>query len=285
MKVFKKKELLQNYVLDLKSIGLSIGFVPTMGALHQGHISLVKASQAQNQITIVSIFVNPTQFDNLEDLKKYPYTLEKDLKLLEENNCDVVFTPSTSEMYGNSTSKETFDFGGIENQMEGAFRKGHFDGVGTIVKRLFEVVKPHRSYFGEKDFQQLQIIKKLVDIEQFDIEVIGCPIHREKNGLAMSSRNQRLTTEEKEEAGLIFRSLSYVKENYKEAHLENLKNWVKKEFENNPSLTLEYFTIAEESSLESIEKKEENQKPRAFIAAFLNSVRLIDNLALHDSVL
>jgi len=198
MKVFNKVNELENQ-LNLINNEQTIGFVPTMGALHKGHLSLIKKAKKENDIVVVSIFINPTQFDNSEDLKKYPKTLDKDLELLKSVNCDYVFTPNVSEVYQDDISANSFDFGGIENEMEGKFRKGHFDGVGTIVKRLFEIVKPNKAYFGEKDFQQLQIIKKLTEIENLPIEIIGCKIFREKDGLAMSSRNTRLTKEQREE--------------------------------------------------------------------------------------
>ncbi len=282
MQIFREKELLQNYLSDFHSNENSIGFVPTMGALHHGHLSLVSSSQQENKVTVVSIFVNPTQFDNAEDLEKYPNTLENDLFLLQQIKCDVVFVPNASEMYEDGLISEHFDFGGIESQMEGAFRKGHFDGVGTIVKRFFEIIKPTKAYFGEKDFQQLQIIKKLVDIENLPTQVIGCPIYREKNGLAMSSRNKRLTKEQQEGASLIYKTLQLAKENYSNKTISDINDLIQKEFLNHSLLTLEYFTIADEKTLESIDKKDESKSPRAFIAAFLNSVRLIDNLALYN---
>lgn len=282
MQIFREKELLRSYLSNFHSRKNSIGFVPTMGALHQGHLSLVAASQKDNEVTVVSIFVNPTQFDNLNDLKKYPNTLEKDLHLLKKINCDAVFVPNAHEMYNNDISSEYFDFGGIENQMEGAFRKGHFDGVGTIVKRLFQLIEPSKAYFGEKDFQQLQIIKRLVEIEKLPIHVIGCPIHRETTGLAMSSRNQRLTAEQQEQAAFIYKTLALAKELFPEKTIPQINSIVKNEFEKHPTLSLEYFIIADETTLLSIETKKESRNPRAFIAAYLNSVRLIDNLSLYN---
>lgn len=280
MQTFKQKDLLQKYLTSFDNKNKTIGFVPTMGALHQGHLSLVTNSKNENDITVVSIFVNPTQFDNKQDLETYPNTLNEDLILLKKINCDVVFIPDSFEMYGNSLVSEHFDFGGIENEMEGAFRKGHFNGVGTIVKRLFEIVKPNKAYFGEKDFQQLQIIKKLVETEHLSVSIIGCPIHRETNGLAMSSRNKRLSIDQRNEAGFIFNILSEVKKSYDSSSIEHQLVWVKEQFKNHPSLELEYFTIADEITLKPIRQKKQGQKARAFVAAFLNSVRLIDNMAL-----
>lgn len=280
MLVFKEKKSLHTFLSNQKSKNSSIGFVPTMGALHSGHLSLVRESLKQNEITVVSIFVNPTQFDNAEDLEKYPNALENDLLLLEEVGCNVAFTPNANEMYGDSTVAEVFDFGGIENEMEGAFRKGHFNGVGTIVSKLFDIVKPTSAYFGEKDFQQLQIIKTLVEIKDYNINIVGCPILREENGLAMSSRNERLSENERLEASLIHNTLLKIKEVYNQNTIEELVTFVENTFKNNPHFELEYFSIADEKTLKTMSKKDNKKTPRAFIAVVVNSVRLIDNLSL-----
>lgn len=282
MQIFRQKELLQNHLNQTSEKGKSIGFVPTMGALHEGHFSLVRKSLSENDLTVVSIFVNPTQFDNPQDLEKYPNTLAQDLASLADLGCDVVFTPTSEDIYGNQAVAESFDFGGIEKQMEGAFRPGHFDGVGTIVKYLFAIVQPTKAYFGEKDFQQLQIVKKLVAIENLDIQVVGCPILREENGLAMSSRNQRLTAVERQAAGIIYQTLTRAKEKYKALSILQLQTWVQAEFEQHGLLALEYFTIAEEESLQKVTSKDQAQAPRAFIAAYFGDVRLIDNMALYN---
>ena len=193
----------------------TIGFVPTMGALHQGHLSLVEKSLLNNDLTIVSIFVNPTQFNNPEDLKKYPRNLESDIDKLQTVGEDIiVYAPTVDDIYEGNTVSKSFNFDGLENQMEGKFRPGHFEGVGTIVKRLFEIVKPTHAYFGEKDFQQLQIIKKLVEKENFPITIVGCPILREVNGLAMSSRNERLSPNERNAAAIIYHTLLEVKHKF-----------------------------------------------------------------------
>ena len=209
MRVFETILSLQKEITSLKKNN-SIGFVPTMGALHKGHLSLIKQAKLENNIVVVSIFVNPTQFDNKADLDKYPSTLENDLKLLKKVHCDLVFVPSVKEIYSEYIQSESFNFGGIENEMEGKFRDGHFNGVGTIVKRLFTIVKPNNAYFGEKDFQQLQIIKKLVEIEKLPIEIIGCKIFRENDGLAMSSRNTRLEPAYRDVAPFIFKTLKKI---------------------------------------------------------------------------
>src|SRR5699024_10613309 len=193
MRVFKQKEALISQLRAEKNNQKTIGLVPTMGALHKGHISLVSRALEQNDVVVVSIFINPTQFNNPKDLEKYPKTLEKDVSLLEELSDQIlIFAPSAAEMYQNDIKSEKFDFDGLEFQMEGKFIPGHFDGVGTIIKKLFKIVEPQRAYFGEKDFQQLQIIKKLTEKEKLDVEIIACPISREPSGLAMSSRNERL---------------------------------------------------------------------------------------------
>lgn len=279
MLVFNNIEKLQQHLSQIP-LESQIGFVPTMGALHQGHLSLIKQSQAENDISIVSIFVNPTQFDNLEDLEKYPRHLDNDLEQLKSVNCDIVFTPSANDLYNNEVTASQFNFGGLEDQMEGAFRKGHFDGVGTIVKRLFEIVNPNNAYFGEKDFQQLQIIRSLVEQHFSDITIHGCDIYREIDGLAMSSRNARLSKSQREEAPTIHKVLLQVKELFKDQTPKDIQTWVSDQFIKNSILTLEYFEIADESTLKTIKTKEIGKKYRAFIAINAGDIRLIDNISL-----
>jgi pantoate--beta-alanine ligase len=225
--------------------------------------------------------VNPTQFDKKEDLSNYPRTLEKDLALLKTVNCEVVFVPSVDEIYNGQTIASHFNFDGLEFQMEGKHRKGHFDGVGTIVKRLFEIVKPHKAYFGEKDFQQLQIIKKLVEKHAIPIEVIGCEIFRESDGLAMSSRNVRLTELQRKEAPFIHKTLKKAKVKFKEFSIFEVIKWVENEFEKNAVLDLEYFEIANIKTLKSAKIKNKKSVNRGFIAVFAGNIRLIDNIALN----
>ena len=280
MKVFYKNKSLQENLSKIK-MDASIGFVPTMGALHEGHLSLIKKAKSENKFIVVSIFVNPTQFDKKEDLVKYPRTLEKDLALLKTVDCDIVFVPSVSEIYNNHIKAETFEFDGLEFEMEGKHRKGHFDGVGTIVKRLLEIVKPEKAYFGEKDFQQLQIIKKLVKKYTIPIEVIGCEIFREKDGLAMSSRNVRLTELQRKEAPFIHKTLKAATKKFKEKSISEVVTWVKNEFQKNDLLTLEYFEIANIETLKSAKRKSKKSTYRGFIAVFAGKVRLIDNIALN----
>lgn len=283
MEIFSKKQPLKVFLSKLKAQNKSIGFVPTMGALHKGHLSLIKKAQKKNDIVVVSIFVNPTQFDNPEDLKKYPKTLENDIALLEKVKCDVVFHPSVDEIYAENITAKDFDFDGLEYQMEGKFRKGHFNGVGTIVKTLFEIIEPDKAYFGQKDFQQLQIIKNMVKKHQLDVKIKGCPIFRENDGLAMSSRNTRLTEIEREAAPFIYKTLKKVKKKFKSETIEHVNNWVLNQFKNNSVLDLEYFTIAEEKTLKTANSKEIDKKYRAFIAVFAGKIRLIDNVALKHS--
>lgn len=282
MKVFTTRKEIKTHIQSHFSQDQQIGFVPTMGALHAGHLSLIQESKNQNDVTVASIFVNPTQFDNTEDLKKYPRTLEKDIALLKESGCDIVFTPSIEEIYEQDVTSKQFDFDGLEKEMEGKFRLGHFDGVGTIVKALFEIITPTKAYFGEKDFQQLQIIRKMVAKHQLPLEVIGCPIFRESNGLAMSSRNERLSKEQREEASIIYQTLKKAKEQFALKPLEELNNWVQSQFENHSYFRLEYFTIADESTLKTVVEIVPKKSYRAFIAVYADSVRLIDNLALNN---
>lgn len=279
MKIFYKKTVLKEYLVQVGE-GKSIGFIPTMGALHQGHLSLIKKATEKNDISVVSIFVNPTQFDNKDDLEKYPKTLENDIKLLESVNCNVLYVPTADDVYDQNIQSEEFDFDGLEHQMEGKFRKGHFNGVGTVVKTLFEIVKPNNAYFGKKDFQQLQIIKKLVEKYQLSVKIIGCPIFREKDGLAMSSRNTRLTKEHRKEAPFIYKTLKKAKKRFKDNSPQEVIAWVEKKFEKNDLLVLEYFTIADEDTLTTSEKKEKDRKYRGFIAVYADEIRLIDNIRL-----
>jgi len=280
MQLITTKKELKSY-LDSHEKTKTIGFVPTMGALHMGHMALVKRSVEENDLTLVSIFVNPTQFNNKEDLDKYPSTLEADMALLKGvSDRMTVFAPSASEIYSGEITSKTYDFEGLENVMEGEFRKGHFDGVGTIVEKLLRIISPTRAYFGEKDFQQLQIIKKLVEITNLPIEIIGCPIVREANGLAMSSRNERLDTELRQEAGFIYKTLKAAKQKFGTKSANFTVDWVKKQFNAHPKLNLEYVKIADVDQLKPVKRKNRNVKYRAFIAVYAGDVRLIDNIAL-----
>lgn len=281
MVIYTQKETLVQ-ALSSANKNDKIGFVPTMGALHKGHISLVKKALAENKVVVVSIFVNPTQFNNKADLQKYPRTPEDDISLLKNLKGElVIYLPEISDLYENSVSAKKYNFGGLQNEMEGKHRKGHFDGVGTIVSKLLKIIKPNTAYFGEKDFQQLQIVKKLVAIEKLPVKIVGCPILRETNGLAMSSRNKRLSAKQFEEVTLIYRTLKEVKEKFKSASIKDLNALVSERFLQNPDLKLEYFEIANEATLKTAKRKNKASKYRAFIAAFAGDVRLIDNISLN----
>jgi pantoate--beta-alanine ligase len=282
MHIFNKQTELVAYLLKVSKPKTTIGFVPTMGALHQGHLSLLEESVHNNTLSIISIFVNPTQFNNPEDLKKYPRTLEKDLEKIQTVSKEtIIFAPSTNDIYEGKTLSQHFDFEGLENQMEGKFRPGHFDGVGTIVKRLFEIIKPTNAYFGEKDFQQLQIIKKLVQKLKIPVNIIGCPIYRENNGLAMSSRNELLSEKERADASIIYKTISEAKTFFSTKSAKWVADWVTEVFQTHPTFQLEYFQIADEATLMPCIEKNEYKKYRAFIAVFVNKIRLIDTISLN----
>ncbi|WP_432672015.1 pantoate--beta-alanine ligase [Flavobacterium sp. SM2513] len=282
MLIFTTQEDLRSHLITNFENSKTIGFVPTMGALHQGHLSLIQKSISENDTTVMSIFVNPTQFNNAMDLENYPRTLDADVEKIEKISPDIIiFAPSVDDIYQGKTLSQHFDFDGLENEMEGKHRPGHFDGVGTIVKRLFEIVQPTHAYFGEKDFQQLQIIKKMVEITGLPVEVIGQPIFREENGLAMSSRNERLSSKQREEASFIYKTLQAAKNHFGIKDAVEVSNWVENEFKNNTNFRLEYFEIADETTLKSVQNKEPNKKYRAFIAVFMNDVRLIDTISLN----
>jgi pantoate--beta-alanine ligase len=226
--------------------------------------------------------VNPTQFNNPEDLEKYPRTLESDVEKMKSlSDQIIVFAPNVTDIYDGEILSEHFDFDGLENQMEGKFRVGHFDGVGTIVKRLFEIVNPTNAYFGEKDFQQLQIVKKMVEKHKLPVNVVGCAIFREANGLAMSSRNERLSAKERQEAAIIYKTLTEAKAKFGTKSAKTISVWVEKAFEQHADFKLEYFQIADEATLLPCSRKNKNKKYRAFIAVFVNNIRLIDTISLN----
>ena len=282
MHIFYGKAPLIAHLNSSQFIDSTIGFVPTMGALHDGHLALMERSLLENEYTVVSIFVNPTQFNNPEDLAKYPRTLDEDVRKITALNPEViVYAPSVDDIYDGKPVSQSFDFDGLENQMEGKFRPGHFDGVGTIVKRLFEIVTPTHAYFGEKDFQQLQIVKKLVAKNHLPVTIIGCPIYREANQLAMSSRNERLSADERNQASIIYQTLLQAKVLFQNETIESAIQLVQQTFENHPLFDLEYFEIADEETLLSSITKEENKNYRAFIAVFVNNIRLIDTISLN----
>ncbi|MCM8570958.1 pantoate--beta-alanine ligase [Gramella jeungdoensis] len=283
MQVFREKEAIKKAIQNAKSEGKSIGLVPTMGALHEGHLSLVENAVKETDQVVVSIFVNPTQFNNPDDLEKYPRTPQKDLQLLEGQFENLwVFIPGANELYGDNILSENFDFDGLESVMEGKYRNGHFDGVGTVVKRLFEIIKPDKAFFGEKDFQQLQIIRKLIEKTGLPVDIVGCPILREESGLARSSRNERLSSQNREKAAFIYETLKDVKALFGTKSAQYITNWVEERFEKHPFLKLEYFEIADSRTLKKINEKRKGSQYRAFIAAYAEDIRLIDNIALDN---
>lgn len=257
-----------------------IGFVPTMGFLHPGHLSLIRQSKAENKLTVCSIFVNPIQFNNPQDLEKYPRDIDNDCKMLESEGCDLVFIPSVKEMYPTEVD-EKFDFGEIEQLMEGEHRPGHFNGVGIVVRRLFDIVGSCNAYFGEKDFQQLLIVKKLIDITKQDVCIIGCPIVREADGLAMSSRNVRLTPADRKLAPSIFKIINQASLLKAQYTPEELIKYIKHQFSQIPQINVEYVSVASSITLKPINHWKENEAARIFIAVWLGGIRLIDNVPIN----
>ena len=280
MKVINKTSDLQAIIEQFKNDGKSIGLVPTMGALHKGHLSLVKNSISNNDITVVSIFVNPTQFNNPNDLASYPRTVEKDLELLQTVGCDVVFAPEADDIYSKSEtdSRFEFDFEGLDKVMEGKFRPGHFNGVVQIVSKLFYLVRPNRAYFGEKDFQQLAIIRLMTRRYNLPIEIVPCPIVREDSGLALSSRNSLLKDNEKQVAQHIYAVLNESRQFVPQTEVEELKQCVIAAIEQKPELKVEYFDIVDGHTLKNIGKWDECDYVVGCITVFCGNVRLIDNI-------
>ena len=281
MELFTRIAEITRYLERKREQGLKVGFVPTMGALHEGHLTLVRRSKQENDLTVCSIFVNPIQFNNKEDLVKYPRNLARDAKLLEESGCDLIFAPETSEMYPPGESlKLILEFGMLDKVMEGKFRPGHFNGVAIVVRKLFDIVQPARSYFGKKDFQQLAVIRHMVKALQLPVEVIPCETIREADGLAMSSRNIRLTIAERDLAPKIFLVLSKVREKVGKIPVNELKEWAIKKIEENKGFRVEYFEIADKESLMPVESWKYKDRAVALVAVFLGDVRLIDNIEL-----
>lgn len=277
MTIIETVVLLQEELSKYRDTGKTIGFVPTMGALHEGHATLVKQCVRENDVTVVSVFVNPTQFNNPDDLLLYPRTPEKDWQLLESIGTDIVFAPTVEEMYPEPDSRQ-FDFGGLAQVMEGAFRSGHFNGVAQVVSKLFEYVQPHVAYFGEKDFQQLAIVKKMVQQLKLPVKVMGVPTVREANGLAMSSRNQRLSDAERENASAIYRILRESTSLMSQKSPNQISSWVKEAINNVTGLRVEYFAIADAYSLQPISNWKEADEVIGCTAVYCGDVRLIDNI-------
>ncbi len=279
MLVITKKEL-HKELNDLRKRGGTVGLVPTMGALHQGHLSLIEKAVSENKTVVVTIFVNPTQFNDKNDLKHYPRNLKADLELLKKSGCNLVFAPETNEIYPEPDTR-TFDFGLLDKVMEGKHRKGHFNGVAQIVSTLFELTDPDKAYFGLKDYQQLVIIKKLVKMLNLKVEIVPCPIIREPGGLAMSSRNKLLSPKERENASVIYKTLSEANNQIGKKSVKELINWVINKINSNPFLTVDYFEIVNDDNLQPVNSWSEDCKKIACIAAFCGKVRLIDNYVLN----
>ena len=279
--IYTQQKALHLATETLKNQGKTIGLVPTMGALHKGHLSLIKKAIEENDTVVVSIFVNPTQFNNPTDLQRYPRTLDADTALIATVDKNViVFAPEVTDIYGNDVAAQHFDFGNLDKVMEGASRPGHFDGVGTIVKKLFEIVMPNRAYFGEKDYQQLLIIKKMVQQTGLLVTIVPCPIVRNEEGLALSSRNALLSPAMKERATFIYRTLLAAKERFATDSPTAVEAWVNDVFAKETDFQLEYFTITDADTLLHITQKEEGKNYRAFIVVHAEGVRLIDNISL-----
>lgn len=277
MKVVSTKVELKALLDVSRKEGKKIALVPTMGALHEGHASLVRRSVAENDITVVSVFVNPTQFNDKNDLQNYPRTLDADCKLLDTVGADIVFAPTVEEMYPEEDTR-VFSFAPLDTVMEGSFRPGHFNGVAQIVSKLFYAVEPDRAYFGEKDFQQLAIIREMVRQLALDVEIVGCPIVREADGLAMSSRNTLLSSEERERALTISRTLFESLEYAKTHSLAETKMFVETAIENTDGLVLEYYQIVDGDTLQEIAEWSTSEYAVGCIALFCGKVRLIDNI-------
>lgn len=278
MEIFKQIAPLKAYLKDLKCQGKSIGLVPTMGALHEGHISLVKASKSHNQVTVSSIFVNPIQFNNQNDLIKYPRDIEKDTKLLESVGCEVLFNPEDEEMYPKQSIVK-LDFGHLDKTMEGEFRPGHFSGVALVVSKLFNIVGPDHAYFGQKDWQQFAVIRKLTEELNFNVALHSVATLREPDGLALSSRNRRLEAGQREVATAFYKGLLQAREGLsKGKKLKEIKPEVRAFVEKYPGVRLEYFELVDSKNLNTLESVEQSSEPIMCIAGYVGEVRLIDNM-------
>lgn len=273
---------LQEIILPLKNEGKKIGFVPTMGALHEGHLSLVKKCKEENDICVVSVFVNPTQFNNKEDLEKYPRNEQKDAEMLDNTGADIVFFPTVEEIYPEPDTR-VFDFGQLDKVMEGKFRPGHFNGVAQVVSRLFDIVKPDKAYFGEKDFQQLAVIRLMVRQSGMPVEIAAMPIMRERSGLAMSSRNQRLTEQQKSDASHIYRVLTESKAFAKVKTVTETIDYVISNINQISSLNVEYCEIVDGETLQPLKEWNETKYAVGCIAVFCGEVRLIDNITYFNN--
>lgn len=279
MLIFREKKGLEAYLKSLRTQEKTIGFVPTMGALHKGHLSLIEEASKHVRVTVCSIFVNPTQFNNREDFEKYPVLLENDIKKLAASTADILFLPSVKEIYEAATENlETYDFGLVEKVIEGAFRPGHFQGVGQVMKRLLEIVRPDTLFMGQKDYQQTLIVNKLIELIKINTQLITCPVIREPDGLAMSSRNLRLSAEARKKAPCIHEVLAYVKDNFRKIPFDKLLKMAISELQKE-GFEVEYLVIADGSDLQSLDRPIDSPM-LCLAAAWLEGVRLIDNVFL-----
>lgn len=281
MLIFTKITELQGYLSQIRAQHKTVGFVPTMGALHDGHVSLIRYSKTDCDYTICSIFVNPTQFNDKSDLERYPRMPEKDAALLESAYCDALFMPTVEEMYPVKDEKAEYHFGYLDTILEGAHRPGHFNGVGQVVKRLFEIVNPDKAYFGSKDYQQVMVVRALVKQMQSPIEIVACPILREPDGLAMSSRNTLLTAENRKTASIVPKLMSRVKQLVNTEGIAAAKSFVRSELSQISTTKLDYFEVCNADTLEILSDLKEAPRAVAVIAVFVGKIRLIDNLVLN----
>ena len=278
MKVFKKKSELISYLNTYRG-RRSVGFVPTMGALHSGHLHLIKSSKKECEITICSIFINPIQFNKPDDFANYPNTLDADLKNLQRLNCDIVYTPAINDLYVNEEKAKKFNFGTLANTMEGKFLPGHFNGMATVIEKFFNIINPTKAFFGQKDLQQLQIVKALAKQMNSTVEIVGISTVRRRNGLAKSSRNKLLSENAKNEALIIYNCLSYCLNN-KEKKISELKLFIQNQFKKQKRLKLEYAEIIDLNTMLPINKWQGKNNNAICIAAYIDGVRLIDNIIL-----
>ncbi len=277
MEIIRTVELLRRRVEEEKQCGRSVGLVPTMGALHAGHVSLIDRARKENDIVVVSVFINPTQFNNLEDLRSYPRTEDADCEKMTNAGVDIAFIPSVEEVYPEPDTR-IFDLGPVAEVMEGPMRPGHFNGVAQIVSKLFDMVQPHRAYFGEKDFQQIAVIRRMVELEGFNIDIIDCPIMREIDGLAMSSRNVRLTPSQRQIAPAIYKALVASIDYAKSHSVKETKQDVINEINTLPELEVEYFEIVDSFTMQPINNWDDSNCPVGCITVYCGEVRLIDNI-------
>ena len=278
MQIVRKIDELKRNLNAARALGKTIGLVPTMGALHEGHLSLIHQARKDNNIVVVSVFVNPTQFNNPEDLRTYPRTEKEDVEKLIDANVDFAFIPEVEEMYPEPDTRQ-FDLGPVAEVMEGAMRPGHFNGVAQVVSKLFDIVKPDRAYFGEKDFQQIAVIRKMAQLEGFDgIKIVACPIKRETDGLAMSSRNVRLTTQQREIAPAIHRTLASSVEWAKDHTVKEVEKYVVDEINSFPQMSVEYYQIVDGATMQPIDDWSQSKQPVGCVTVYCGDVRLIDNI-------